>query len=162
MIKHVGLLVAIVVPMMAVMSVRVVTAQEEPPIQLLTYEFSDGTVVRYPAAYELVLPENGDDASQSIELRANRADFFITVYTTEQRAEYGLATPLDAMQYYVERVEGLDVDFEPTLDVTTNGRTIAWVRYADEGIVGTIASGRCAQWRGGRGRWLWRLLWQRV
>lgn len=131
-------LAAMLAVMVSLTALQAAKAQDDPLVQLLQYEFSDGTVLRYPATYQLALPEGDDDTPDAVELRANRADIFVTLFSAEQRVEHGLISPLDAMQHYAESVDGLDVDFAPTLEIISNEHTVTWVRYDDEGVVGTL------------------------
>lgn len=127
------LMVAMVVAM--VLGVSVAAAQGPTEADLLSHALSDGTVIRYPADFELVpLP----DASR-IRLDGPGGSYFIEVLGVGVQVATRVNEPLAAIALtYVPVEDGFVLPLETALDLTSNGVDVTWLRYIDDGYPGTI------------------------
>lgn len=129
-----------IVLMMAALLLTVgsVFAQDNPPFQLESLTFSDGSVLRYPIDYDLVPVDDPDASPDDVQLDARNASFYISLYTADEATELGLETALDAMQSVIDNVDGWDLDATESIEVMTNGVAVRWLRYEDQNFPGTL------------------------
>ncbi len=111
-----------------------VLAQDDPDIQLSSITFEDGSVLRYPLAYELV-----SEDSTSAQLNARNISFYIRLFTTQERTTLGITEPIGAMEQFIAETDGFDLDVAELAQViSTNGVDVTWLRYDDQNFPGTL------------------------
>lgn len=117
-------------------SVGPLAAQDDPRFDLDAHTFPEGTTVRFPAEYELVLLENTYEVNVE---SSGRTVYYIDVFAPDELADLGITDVFGAIDNSFFPVqEDFVFPYDEALDIESNGVDVTFFRYVDDGISGIL------------------------